>query len=257
MTLKPGANVSIIQFESKCYKLSDGMVKERAGMSADAAIEKIKSMYNPANVSGMTRYGINSYNTYGVSIPVLRKIAKEIGKDHEAALKLWKSGIHEARLLAGFVDDPRQVTEDQMEAWVKDFDSWDICDQACSNLFDRTSFAYRKAVEWSGRDGEYVKRAGYVLMAALAVHDKRAVDEVFLTFLPIIKTGATDERNFVKKAVNWALRQIGKRNANLNQSAIKAAEEIRKINSKSARWIASDALRELTSGAVAQKIMKQ
>jgi 3-methyladenine DNA glycosylase AlkD len=155
------------------------------------------------------------------------------------------------------VDDPQHVTEEQMEAWVRDFDSWDICDQVCSNLFDRTLFAYRKVVEWSGRDEEYVKRAGYVLMAALAVHDKKASDEVFLAFLPIIKAGAADERNFVKKAVNWALRQIGKRNAKLNRDAIKAAEEIRKINAKSARWIASDALRELTSEAVARKMMKR
>jgi len=221
------------------------MAKIRAGMSVEDAIEKIKSLYNPSNVAGMARYGINSHDTYGVSIPTLRIMAKEIGKDHGAALTLWKSGIHKARLLAGFMDDPRQVTEDQMEAWVKDFNSWDICDQVCSNLFDRTSFAYRKALEWVRRDEEFVKRAGYVLMAALAVHDKKASDEVFLTFLPIINDGATDERNFVKKAVNWALRQIGKRKAKLNRTAIKAAEEIRKINSKSARWIASDALRDL------------
>jgi 3-methyladenine DNA glycosylase AlkD len=257
MTLKPKANVSIIQFESRCYKLRIEMTKIRACMSAEDAIGKIKSLYNPANVAGMARYGINSHNTYGVSIPTLRKMAKEIGKDHGAALKLWKSGIHEARLLAGFVDDPRQVTEDQMEAWVRDLDSWDICDQVCSNLFDRTSFAYGKALEWARRDEEFVKRAGYVLMAALAVHDKKARDEVFLAFLPIIKAGAADERNFVKKAVNWALRQIGKRSVELNREATKAAEEIRKINSKSARWIASDALRELTSEAVARKMMKQ
>lgn len=175
----------------------------------------------------------------------------------DAALKLWKSGIHEARLLAGLVDNPQQVTEDQMEGWVKDFNSWDICDQVCSNLFDRTSFAYGKVLEWTSRDEEYVKRAGYALMAVLAVHDKKAGDEVFLAFLPIIKAGATDERNFVKKAVNWALRQIGKRNANLNKVAIKVAEEIHSIDSKSARWIASDALRELTCEAVVRKIMKQ
>jgi 3-methyladenine DNA glycosylase AlkD len=233
------------------------MAKIRAGMPPEDAIERIKSLHNPANVAGMARYGINSHDTYGVSIPALRKMAKEMGKDHRAALELWKSGIHEARLLAGFVDDPQHVTEEQMEAWVRDFDSWDICDQVCSNLFDRTLFAYRKVVEWSGRDEEYVKRAGYVLMAALAVHDKKASDEVFLAFLPIIKAGAADERNFVKKAVNWALRQIGKRNAKLNRDAIKAAEEIRKINAKSARWIASDALRELTSEAVARKMMKR
>lgn len=214
-------------------------------------------MFNPSGDAGMTQYGIRSRNTYGASISAPRTMAKNIKKDHETALRLSKSGIHEARLLAGFMDDPRQVTEDQMEAWVRDFDSWDICDQVCSNLYDRTSFAYRKAVEWSGRDEEFVKRAGYVLMAALAVHDKRADDKAFIAFLPIIKDGATDDRNFVKKAVNWALRQIGKRNTKLNRAAIKAAEEIHKINSKSARWIATDALRELTSEAVARKMMKQ
>jgi 3-methyladenine DNA glycosylase AlkD len=229
------------------------MMKVKTGTSVEEAIAKIKSLYSPANVAGMTRYGISSHNTYGVSIPTLRKMAKEIGKDHEAALRLWKSGIHEARLLAGFVDDPRNVTEDQMEGWVKDFDSWDICDQVCSNLFDKTSFAYGKALEWAKRDEEFVKRAGFVLMAALAVHDKKAGDEVFLASLPVIKAGSTDDRNFVKKAVNWALRQIGKRNANLNQAAIKTSEEIRRINSKSARWIAVDALRELTSEKVRKR----
>jgi 3-methyladenine DNA glycosylase AlkD len=229
------------------------MMKVKTGTSVEEAIARIKSLYSPANVVGMARYGISSHNTYGVSIPTLRKMAKEIGKDHEAALRLWKSGIHEARLLAGFADDPQQVTEKQMEGWVKDFDSWDICDQVCSNLFDKTSLAYGKALEWTKRDEEFVKRAGFVLMAALAVHDKKAGDEVFLAFLPIIKSGVTDERNFVKKAVNWALRQIGKRNANLNQAAIKTAEEIRQINSKSARWIAVDALRELTSEKVRRR----
>lgn len=232
------------------------IVKVKTGMPVEEAIDRIKSLYNPANVKGMARYGINSHNTFGVSIPTLRKMAKEIGKDHEAALELWKSGIHEARLLAGFTDDPHQVTEDQMEVWVKDFDSWDVCDQVCSNLFDRTPFAQRKAVEWSGRNEEFVKRAGFVLMAALAVHDKKACDEIFLTFFSTIKSGATDERNFVKKAVNWALRQIGKRNASLNNAAIEVAEEIRKIDSKSARWIAADALRELTNGLITRKISK-
>jgi 3-methyladenine DNA glycosylase AlkD len=148
------------------------------------------------------------------------------------------------------------VTDAQMESWVKDFDSWDVCDQCCSNLFDKTKFAHQKAVEWSKREETFVKRAGFTLMATLAVHDKTAVDEEFLKFLSVIKDGSVDNRNFVKKAVNWALRQIGKRNHNLNEMAIKVAEEIQQINSKSARWIASDAIRELTSEAVQNRLNK-
>lgn len=202
-------------------------------------------MANPENVAGMARFGINPRNTLGVSIPLLRDLAKKIGKDHDLAQKLWATGIHEARLLAGFIDDWRLVTTAQMEKWAQDFDSWDICDQACSNLFDRTQFAYQKAKDWTKRPEEFVKRAGYVLMAALSVHDKKAPDLVFLKFFPLIKTGATDERNFVKKAVNWALRQIGKRNSALNKAAIRLAQEIKKLDSPAARWIAADAIREL------------
>ena len=154
------------------------------------------------------------------------------------------------------VDDPEVVTEEQMERWVKDFDSWDICDQCCSNLFDKTKLAYRKAVQWSGRNEEFVKRAGFVLMAVLAVHDKEMNDREFTKFLSIIRRKATDDRNFVKKAVNWALRQIGKRNLNLNGMAIKTAKEIREIDSRAAKWIASDALRELTSQAIQVKFYK-
>jgi len=220
-------------------------------------IQRIKSLANPENVEGMARFGINPANTYGVSVPVLRKMARETGRDHELALALWASGIHEARLLACFIDRPDMVTEAQMEGWVKDFDSWDICDQCCSNLFDRTPVAHEKAVAWCEREEEFVRRAGFVLMAALSVHDKKASDEVFLRFLPLIKEYATDQRNFVKKAVNWALRQIGKRNLKLNGAALKTAEEIKKIDSRSARWIASDAIRELSSDAVQKKLANQ
>ncbi|MDE3089427.1 MAG: DNA alkylation repair protein [Chloroflexota bacterium] len=208
-------------------------------------LEQLKSLRNPRNIVGMARFGINPRNTLGVSIPTLRRIAKQAGKDHRLARELWQSGIHEARILAAMVDVPEQVTDAQMERWVKDFDSWDVCDQVCSNLFDQTAFAHRKAVEWSRREEEFVKRAGFVLMAALAVHDKAASDAAFLKFLPIIQRAATDERNFVMKAVNWALRQIGKRNAALNRAAIATAREIQQIDSRAARWIAADALREL------------
>ncbi len=219
-------------------------------------IRKLKSKRNPRNVAGMARFGINPKNTLGISVPVLRSMAKSIGTDHALALKLWASGIHEARLLAAFVDDSARVTDAQMERWVIQFDSWDVCDQCCGNLFDRTPFAYRKAVEWSKRMPEFQKRAGFALMAYLAVHDRGARDSAFEKFFPLIARGSMDERNFVKKAVNWALRQIGKRNLYLNRAAIKTASEIAKLDSKSARWIAADALRELNNAAVQKRLRR-
>ncbi|MCL5020257.1 MAG: DNA alkylation repair protein [Bacteroidetes bacterium] len=225
-------------------------------IEAGDILETLKGMSDPANVKGMARFGINSKNTLGVPVPAVRKLAKEIGRDHRLAAKLWSSGVHEARLLAGFIGDPAMVTENQMEKWARDFDSWDVCDQACSNLFDKTPFAVGKLREWSRREEEFVKRASFVLMASLAVHDKRADDKLFESFLPIIKRESRDERNFVKKAVNWALRQIGKRNPSLNRSAIRAANEILRIDSKAAKWIASDALRELQGFAVARKLSR-
>jgi len=202
----------------------------------------------------MARFGINPKNTLGVSIPFLRKTARELGKGHGLALELWKSGLHEARILASMVDEPSKVSETQMERWVADFDSWDVCDQTCANLFDKTKHAYSKALEWPSRNREFVKRAGFVLMASLAVHDKTMSDGKFLRFLPIIVREASDDRNFVKKAVNWALRQIGKRNLRLNKAAKNTAKKIMKRNSKAARWIASDALRELESAVVQKKL---
>jgi len=183
-------------------------------------------------------------------------MAKEIGMNHNLANRLWGSKIHEARILASLISNPEMVTEEQIEKWAKDFDSWDVCDLCCGNLFDKTKYAYKKAVEWSSRDEEFVKRAGFVLMATLAVHDKKAQDEDFLKFFPLMIREATDRRNFVKKAVNWALRQIGKRNLNLNKKAIKTAKEIKIIESKSARWIASDAIRELESESVQKRLRR-
>ena len=223
-------------------------------MTVPEIVAALEARANPANVAGMARYGINPKNTLGVSVPALRTLAKRVGRDHSTALALWKTGIHEARSLAGLVDEPARVTEAQLERWAKDFDSWDICDGVCSNLFDKTPFAVEKAIAWSRRPEEYVKRAGFVLMAALAVHDKRAPDSLFRGFLPLIEREASDERNFVRKAVNWALRQIGKRNHALNAAAIASARRIRKIDSKAARWIAADALRELESGAVRKRL---
>lgn len=194
----------------------------------------------------MARFGINRHKALGISIPTLRAMAKRIGRDHALARQLWASGIHEARILASIIDEPDKVTSRQMERWVRDFDSWDVCDQCCGNLFDKTPFAYRKAAAWSRRREEFVKRAGFALMAALAVHDKETGDAAFVKFLRLIERAAADDRNFVKKAANWALRQIGKRNGQLRRDAIKTAREIQKIDSRAARWIAADALRELS-----------
>ncbi len=215
--------------------------------SAERAIIELKKRGNRRNAEGMSRFGSAAKNKLGVSIPGIRGIAKGIGKSHETAISLWSSGIHEARILASMVDDPKKVTAAQMDRWAGDFDSWDLCDQCCSNLFDKTQFAYGKAVQWSRDDREYVKRAGYVMMACLAVHDKLSPSRRFSDFMPLIVDGSGDERNFVKKAVNWALRQIGKRNPSLNRVAIRTAERISRMESGSARWIASDALRELRS----------
>jgi 3-methyladenine DNA glycosylase AlkD len=227
------------------FRFDDESAEIEFEMECEEILVKLKSMANPVNVRGMARFGINPHNTLGISIPALRKIAKTAARDQMLSLNLWASGIHEARLLAALVGDPMQVTQSQMECWTKDFDSWDVCDQVCMNLFDRTPYAYDKAAEWSQREEEFVKRAGYALMACLAVHDKKAHDSRFVSFLPLIKRGSLDGRNFVKKGVNWALRQIGKRNAILNGLAVQCAEEILLEDSRSSRWVAKDALREL------------
>ncbi len=214
-------------------------------MEADQLIKKLKSLKNKKNIAGMARFGIKAKNTLGISMPALRSMAKKIGKDHNLALQLWRSGYHEARILAGMIDDPAFVTSKQMDRWTSNFDSWDICDQVCMNLFSETRHAYQKAFKWSRSSEEFVKRAGYAMMAVLAVHDKSAPDVKFERFMPVIVKGSADERNFVKKAVNWALRQIGKRNNSLKAVAIRTANDILSSNSKAGRWIASDAIREL------------
>lgn len=217
-------------------------------------ISRLESLADPVNVAGMARYGIRPARVYGVAMPELRKMAREIGKDHTLAQRLWRSGFHEARILAALVDDPRQVTEVQMERWAAEFDSWAVCDTVCGSLFDRTPFAWKKALKWSASREEYVKRAGFALMAWLAVHDKQAGDKKFYPFLKAIRRAAEEERNLVKKAVNWALRQIGKRNVRLHALAIAAAREMHDLDSREARWIAGDALRELTGKKVLEKI---
>jgi 3-methyladenine DNA glycosylase AlkD len=214
-------------------------------MTAPELLAALRAQANPTNVAGMARYGINTAGTLGVPIPVIRRLAREAGRSHALAAELWASGIHEARILATLVEEPARATRRQMNQWARDFDSWDVCDQACQNLFRYTPFAWAMAAAWAGARPEFVRRAGFSLMAGLAVKDKAAPDEDFEALLPLVAAAATDERNLVKKAVNWALRAIGKRNPRLRRAAIAAAGDLLAIDSPAARWIARDALREL------------
>ena len=222
----------------------------------DDVIDKLKSKAQPEHLEGMTRYGIPPEQRLCIPVPELRKLAKEIGGDHKLALDLWRSGIGEARILATMIDEPDMLTEEQMEDWVKDIDSWDICDQVCMNLFSKNQLAWKKIMDWSEREEEFVKRTAFSLIACLACHDKKGSDDEFIELLPIIIRESVDERNFVKKAVNWALRNIGKRNLNLNMAAINTAKKIQQLDSRAARWIASDAIRELESTAVQIRLKK-
>lgn len=227
-------------------------------MTVNEIIKKLKSLGSPENVAGMERFGIVTQKSFGITAPVLKQFAREVKRDaadrHELALELWETGIYDARAVTFLIDDPKQVDQEQMEKWAGDFDNWATVDGACGYLFCRTPFAYEKAVEWAGRKPEFIKRAGYSLMAYLAVHDKKADDAKLAVFFPLIEKHADDDRNFVKKAVNWALRQIGKRNSNLNKLAIQSAERIALQDTKPARWIAADALRELKSEKVAERL---
>jgi 3-methyladenine DNA glycosylase AlkD len=218
--------------------------------SVKEVLDKLQSKAKPDQLEGMAKYGMAVERRLGVSVPDMRKLAKEIGKDHKLALELWKTGIAEARMVAAMVDEPDKLTEEQMEDWVKDINSWDVCDQVCMNLFENNPLAWKKIIDWSEREEEFIKRAAFSLIACLAWHDKKAGDEKFIELFPVIIRGATDERNFVKKAVNWALRNIGKRNLDLNKAAVTTAKEIQRLDSKAARWVASDAIRELESEAV-------
>ena len=220
----------------------------------EAVIAQLRSIADPSRKPGMARVGITVDRALGVSIPTLRRVARAHRGDHELALELWATEIHEARILASMIDDPRRVTRAQMEDWAADFDSWDLCDQVCNNLFSAARSADAAARAWCRRDEEYVRRAAFAIVAAQAVHDRDRDDEYFAAWLPRIRRAATDDRNVVKKAVNWALRQIGKRNLALRDAAIAEAEGLLELESRSARWIARDALRELRSDAVAERL---
>lgn len=208
-------------------------------------IEALHAASIPANLAGMQRFGIDTAHALGIPIPTLRALAKKLKKNHPLALELWETNIHEARILASMIDDPAQVTSKQFDIWAKDFNSWDVCDQVCGNLFDQTPFVLNKIKEFSNSKHEFVKRAAFTLMAAYATHNKTADNEVFMEFLQIIEREAWDDRNFVKKAVNWALRGTGKRNGSLCKQAILCANRILLQDSKAAKWIAKNALKEL------------
>jgi 3-methyladenine DNA glycosylase AlkD len=223
----------------------------------EAVLQELKALANPEVRAKMAYFGVNVPKAHGISVPILHKFAKHIGKDHQLAQQLWKSGIHEARILATLIGESEKVTAAEMERWVRDFDSWDVVDSACCYLYAQARPAWSKAIKWSRRREEFVKRASFSLIAYLSYKDKTASDDRFVRFLRVIEREAYDERNFVKKAVNWSLRNIGKRNVRLNREAIRAAERIRRQNTRAARWIAADALRELNSAAVQARLQRK
>ena len=225
-------------------------------MEFEEIIDFFEENQNKENIAGMNRFKIDSDKIYGIKMDVLRKLAKKIGKDHDLALKLWDHSYHESRILATIIEEKDEIDEDQLDEWVNDFGTWDLCDQACINLLSNSPLAISKIPEWASSEKEFVKRTAFSLIAVIAVHDKKSKDSYFESFFPIIKKACDDNRNFVKKAVNWALRSIGKRNKNLNKKAIKLAKEISELDYKAAKWIAGDALIELQSKEVRNRLDK-
>ena len=233
------------------------ITKSGDNWTCSRALEALRALGERRNVDGMARFGIRAKIVYGVAKPNMDRLARRIGKNHRLALELWASGVHDAKILAGLIDLPEQVSAKQMETWVRDFDNWDVCDGTCCHLFVFAAPAWRKAMAWTRRNPEFIKRAGFALLAYLAYRDKQATDAQFRRVLPLIEREAYDDRNFVRKAVNWALRNIGKKNLRLNQEATRAAARIRRQGSRSARWIAADALRELQSAAVKARLRQK
>ena len=202
----------------------------------------------------LSRYGITAPKAYGVPVGAIQQLGKQLGRDHDLAGALWETGWYEARMLAAFVDQPARVTPAQMDRWVRDFDNWGICDTVCFHLFDRTAHAWKKVGPWSRRREEFVKRAAFALLAGLVLHDKRAGDESFLATLPLIERAATDDRNFVKKGVSWALRVMGRRNRALNAACLATARRLADSDQPAARWIGRQAVKELESPLVRRKL---
>ncbi len=225
--------------------------------TAKEVIAKLHQLADPKHKDRLAHFGIADRRALGIPVPILRSLAREIGKDHRLAQALWKTNIHEARILAPMLADPKVCSSRLLDSWVAEIDSWDICDGFCGNLVDKTPHASEKAVAWTSRPEEFIRRAGFVVIAALAVHDKKAPDSDFERFFPLFQKYAVDDRNFVRKAVNWALREIGKRNSRLNKKAVALARRIQKLDTKSARWIAADALRELQGDNVQQRLARK
>ena len=223
-------------------------------MTASQVVQWLRARGTARNRQGMAHYGIRAPKVFGVSMATMRPLVRRLGRDHVLALALWKTGWLEARVLASFVDDPARVTPAQMDRWTRDFDNWAICDSSCIHLFSRTPLAWAKVPAWAASDQEFVRRAAFALLAGLAVHDKAAPDAAFVRMLPLVTRHAADSRNFVKKAVNWALRQVGKRNRALNIKAVAAARRLAASESSTERWVGKDALRELTSAAVQARL---
>ena len=223
-------------------------------MTADQIIAWLRAEGSPAGLAGMSRYGIPSQNAFGVPMGIMKRKAKEIGVDHAAALALWQHGQYEARTMAVFLADAAQLSSDQADAWCDDFDNWAICDTACFSLFDRLPFAWDKVHQWGGDEREFVRRAGFALIWALSVHDKTAANTAFTDTFSSFRRAATDKRTLVKKSVDMALRSVGKRNLTLNASAIGLAQELSKMDDKTARWIGTHTLREITSDKVQARL---
>ena len=217
-------------------------------------IASLKRLASKRYRDGMSRYGLPSDNAFGVPVGSIQKLAKRLGRNHDLAVALWDTGWYEARMLAAFLDEAERVTPGQMDRWCRDFDNWGICDTVCFHLFDRTPHAFRKVAQWAGRRDEFVKRGAFALLACLALHDKLTGDEPFVRCLPLIEHAATDERNFVKKGVSWALRGIGRRTSDLNTAAVALAKRLSESSNAASRWVGKDALRELTSPAVRRQL---
>jgi 3-methyladenine DNA glycosylase AlkD len=222
--------------------------------TADDAVAWLRARGNATFRAGLARYGLPTEKAFGLSVATIKQYGKSLGRDHDLAVALWQTGWTDARMLAAFIGEPHRVTPAEMDAWCRDFDSWGIVDTVCFTLWDRSPHAWKKAKQWIRRKPEFEKRAGFVLMACLAAHDKVAKDPAFLEFLPLIETGAADDRNFVKKGVSWALRHIGHRSARLHAAAVKTATRLARSTDRTQRWVGKDALRDLMRPAVIKKV---
>jgi 3-methyladenine DNA glycosylase AlkD len=243
---------------SKPKRIAEKSPAKKTNRSIDDEVESaivwLKAHATDHTLDGMARYAIPSDNAFGVAVGDIRALGKQLGRNHELALALWETGVYEARMLTAFVAEPARITSAEMDRWCRDFDSWGICDALCFHLFDRTPHAWAKIEKWAGRKEEFVKRAAFALLASLALHDKRAPDAPFLESLPLIERAASDERNFVKKGVSWALRGIGRRNPALNAAAVNLARRLAASPEAAARWVGKDALRDLTSPAMVKRL---